>query len=197
MKNLPTADSGAVCFIDPEMDAIARKLSWLGIDKDTYSRSEGGAYAWHYSVDHVGFKYHGNSIMAAMAKVALRHLDDDNDHRRMIKQVYSSELTNKGFTIVPNPDDCENSTHLIQVIVENRSEVIQALQHENVFPGVHYRINTDYSMYAYGRGTCPKAEHLSDRILSLPNHFQVTHDEAVRISGVVAQAGIPATSSLH
>ena len=195
VKNLPTADSGAVCFIDPEMDAVARKLSWLGIDKDTYSRSEGGAYAWQYSVDHVGYKYHGNSIMAAMAKVALRYLDDDNMHRRAIKSVYASELTSKGFTVVPTPGDCESSTHLIQVLVENRSQVIQALQLESVFPGVHYRTNTDYPMYAYGRGSCPNAEHLSDRILSLPNHLQVTQDEAVRISKIVTQSGVPAEAT--
>ena len=68
VKNLPTADSGMICFADPELDAEVRKWTWLGINKDTYARTAGqGAYKWHYDVEHLGFKYHGNSIMAASA----------------------------------------------------------------------------------------------------------------------------------
>ena len=66
VKNLPTADSGMICFADAELDAEVRKWTWLGINKDTYARTLGdGTYKWHYDVEHVGFKYHGNSIMAA------------------------------------------------------------------------------------------------------------------------------------
>jgi dTDP-4-amino-4,6-dideoxygalactose transaminase len=74
VKNLPTADGGMICFAREEDDVRARKLSWLGIDKDTYARTEGsGAYKWRYEVDEVGFKYHGNSLMAAIGLVQLRY----------------------------------------------------------------------------------------------------------------------------
>ena len=36
VKNLPTADSGMICFKNSDYDSMARKLSWLGIDKDTF-----------------------------------------------------------------------------------------------------------------------------------------------------------------
>jgi dTDP-4-amino-4,6-dideoxygalactose transaminase len=39
VKNLPTADGGMICFNNKDYDVLARKLSWLGIDKDTYSRT--------------------------------------------------------------------------------------------------------------------------------------------------------------
>ena len=39
-------------------------MSWLGIDKDTFSRSNSkGTYKWDYDVPTIGYKYHGNSIM--------------------------------------------------------------------------------------------------------------------------------------
>ena len=67
VKNLPTADAGMVCFAEAELDVAVRKWTWLGINKDTYSRTlGGGAYKWLYDVEHVGFKYHGNSIMGAL-----------------------------------------------------------------------------------------------------------------------------------
>ena len=39
VKNLPTADSGMICFKEKKYDEICRKWTWLGINKDTYARS--------------------------------------------------------------------------------------------------------------------------------------------------------------
>ncbi len=73
VKNLPTADSGMICWQTPELDAEARKWSWMGINKDTYARTTGtGTYKWYYDVENVGYKYHGNSIMAAIGLVAIK-----------------------------------------------------------------------------------------------------------------------------
>ena len=70
VKNLPTADSGMICFADPQLDTEARKWTWMGINKDTYARTASqGSYKWYYDVEYEGFKYHGNSIMAAMESV--------------------------------------------------------------------------------------------------------------------------------
>jgi len=79
VKNLPTADSGMICFADEADDETVRKLTWLGINKDTYARTASqGAYKWMYDVEYVGYKFHGNSIMAAIALVQLKYLDLDN-----------------------------------------------------------------------------------------------------------------------
>lgn len=51
----------------------------MGISKDTYARTEPvGSYKWKYDVEYVGNKYHGNSIMAAIALTQLKRLDYDN-----------------------------------------------------------------------------------------------------------------------
>ena len=69
VKNLPTADAGMVCFADGEHDVKARRRSWLGIDQDTFLRTnKQGGYRWKYEVHEIGYKYHGNSIMAAIAR---------------------------------------------------------------------------------------------------------------------------------
>ena len=71
-----------ICFKDKSMDQLARTFSWLGIDKSTFSRYSQGSYKWKYDVNHLGYKYHGNSIMAAMALVSLKYLEEDNAYRR-------------------------------------------------------------------------------------------------------------------
>ena len=71
-----------ICFSNKDDDKKARELSWLGINKDTFTRSDKGTYKWDYNVNQVGYKYHGNSIMAALGIVGLKYLEEDNQYRR-------------------------------------------------------------------------------------------------------------------
>lgn len=187
VKPLPTADSGMACFPSREDDELARKLTWLGINKDTYTRTvSGGAYRWLYDVEHVGFKYHGNSIMAAIALVQLKYLEEDNIYRRQLCDRYTQNLKDTAdITIVPIAPGCEPSRHLFQILVDNRDELILALNENGVYPGVHYRDNTEYGMYQYANGTCPHAHEVSGRLLSLPLHLRMTKNDVDRVSELV------------
>jgi dTDP-4-amino-4,6-dideoxygalactose transaminase len=187
VKNLPTADSGMICFREADDDARARQLAWLGINKDTYSRtSSQGTYKWMYNVEEVGFKYHGNSIMAAIGLVSLKYLDEDNGCRRQLAKWYSDELAgSSSVRVVEHSPQCESSRHLFQVRVKNRDAMMVALNEAQVFPGVHYRDNTVYPMYAHGRGKCPNAALASAEILSLPMHMSVSREEVAHIAAVL------------
>ena len=184
VKNLPTADSGMICFRDGELDTVARKWSWLGINKDTYARTHSqGSYKWMYDVEYDGFKYHGNSIMAAIGLVSLRYLDHDNAYRRQLAAWYDSLFApHSQIKLIPTPQGCESSRHLYQVMVDNRDETLLALNAQKIYPGVHYRDNTNYRMYSYAQGCCPNAQKASDSILSLPMHMSLTHHDVNRIA---------------
>lgn len=184
VKNLPTGDSGAICFADPELDRIVRQQSWLGIDKDTYSRTEGkGAYKWQYDVPYLGYKYHGNSIMAAIALVQLRYIDQDNAYRRQIAKWYTELFSgHEQIKIIPTAVGCESSRHLFQIAINNRNEVILALNSVEIYPGVHYRDNTDYELYKYAHGSCPEAHRISTRVLSLPCHMRLKYADITRVA---------------
>jgi len=179
VKNLPTADSGMLCFKEEEFDATARRLSWLGINKDTYSRTGSkGAYKWKYEVDELGYKYHGNSIMAAIALVQLKYLDADNAYRRQIAAWYDQLFADAAkITPVPVAAGCESSRHAYMIRVGNRDELLLALNECEIYPGVHYRDNTEYKMYDYASGTCPNARAASLQLLSLPLHLRLTRKD--------------------
>ncbi len=183
VKNLPTADSGMICFKEARLDNEVRKWTWLGIDKDTFSRTLGkGTYKWHYDVAHEGFKYHGNSIIAAMGLVALKYLDQDNAYRRQISAWYDDRLQSESkIQRIPVAPGCLSSRHLYQILVDHRDEVILALNDEKIYPGVHYRDNTFYQMYESGRGTCPHSLKASERIISLPIHLRLTYQDVQRV----------------
>ena len=183
VKNLATADSGMICFKEAEFDQYARKLSWLGIDKDTFARTASqGAYKWKYEVEDLGYKYHGNSIMAAIALVSLKYLDRDNSYRRQLAQWYDEQLRNlDDIKIISHSDRCESSRHLFQIRVQNRDSVLAKLNELEIYPGVHYRDNTEYKLYQKYENNCINARKLSSEIISLPMHMGVTHSDVVSI----------------
>lgn len=183
VKNLPTADSGMICFKDKDNDDLCRKLTWLGINKDTYARSnDKGAYKWKYDVEYVGYKYHGNSIMAGIGLVQLKYLDQDNAYRKQLAKWYDDGFRNnthiKPVTIAP---DCDSSRHLYVIEVEKRDELLLALNESDIYPGVHYRDNTEYRMYEYAKGTCPNSHRISERIISLPMHLRMQKADVDRV----------------
>ncbi len=197
VKNLPTGDAGMVCFKQPEHDIVARKKAWLGIDRDTFSRAnDPGGYSWDYEVDHVGFKYHGNSLMAAIALSQLAHVDDDNAHRRQIAAAYTAGLAGcPDLQIVPTAPGCTSSRHLFQVLVPDRPAVMSSLKRQRIFTGVHYKNNREFSVYRDARGDCPYAASVSRSVLSLPLHLRLSADDVARVCSAVIAAVRPAVAA--
>jgi dTDP-4-amino-4,6-dideoxygalactose transaminase len=194
VKNLPTGDSGMICFNNEDYDALARKLSWLGIDKDTYQRTnEKGFYKWEYDLIDVGFKYHGNSIMASMALVGLKYLEEDNDYRRIICEKYENELSKNGIRTIKTHSDCvKSSRHLFQIVVDNRDKFMESLNSSGIYPGVHYRDNTNYKIYEYGKKDCNFSNEITKKLISLPLHINLSDDdvnyiinEIIRINNIL------------
>ena len=188
VKNLPTADSGMICFKNGEFDEIVRKKCWLGINKDTYARCiDSGNYKWRYDVEYVGDKGHGNSIMAAIGLVQLRYLDRDNAYRRQLASWYRErfEKHSDKIKMVKIEEGCESACHLFQICVENRDEIMLALNSEEIYPGVHYSNNINYKMYDYAEGTCPYADYVSEHTISLPMNLYMTYEDVQRICDAV------------
>lgn len=189
VKNLPTADSGMICFPDAALDKLCRELSWLGINKDTFQRFQGGSYKWRYDVPNVGFKYHGNSIQASIGLVQLKYLDQDNDRRRAIAALYDSLLADApGVKRVAHSPACKSSRHLYQVRVRNRDKILEHFYSKEIFPGVHYVDNTEYAPYAAAQGTCPKAHAVTQELITLPIHLRLTDEDCRRVAAVLREA---------
>ena len=178
VKNLATGDSGCICWADEKCAELTRAMAWCGINKDTYSRSNKGTYAWKYDVDYIGYKYNGNAIMAAIALTQLKYLDEENARRREIVEMYNSGFKNNPkIKIVPAPFSDECSYHLYELIVPNREDLLDKLSESGINCGVHYRDNTEYSIFAYGKGQAPIANETSQHLITIPLHMWLTNDD--------------------
>jgi len=187
VKNLPTADSGALCTKDPEIDMLARRLSWLGIDKDTYQRSREGRYKWDYNVSELGYKYHGNSVMASMALAQLPTLDSDNCHRRKVASWYKELIRNDAIKVVSHANEASSSRHLFQIETpeDSREDLMNYLSTMGISTGVHYKDNTLYSMYSGCTSHATSARSLWERLVTLPCHVSLTMNDVERISSAL------------
>ena len=91
VKNLTTGDGGMIITDDEKINNKLRKLRWVGIDRDTWSRT-GIKYSWRYTVDELGYKYHMNDITAVIGLVQLETVEQDNKKRRNLAQRYQKKL---------------------------------------------------------------------------------------------------------
>ena len=182
VKNLATGDSGCICWNDEASHLLTKQLAWCGINKDTYARSNKGTYAWKYDVDYVGYKYNGNAIMAGIALIQLKYLDEENSRRRQIVKMYDEGFkSNPLIRIISAPFADECSYHLYELVVPDREALLDFLSQNDINCGVHYRDNTEYSIYAYGNGTCPRAHEISQHLITMPLHMWLTDEDVKKI----------------
>lgn len=182
VKNLATGDSGCICWNDEGSHLLTKQLAWCGINKDTYARSNKGTYAWKYDVDYVGYKYNGNAIMAGIALTQLKYLDEENARRREIVKMYDEGFKdNPLIKIIPAPFADECSYHLYELQVPDREALLDFLAKNDINCGVHYRDNTEYSVFAYGNGTCPIAHKVSQHLITMPLHMWLTDEDVKKI----------------
>jgi dTDP-4-amino-4,6-dideoxygalactose transaminase len=190
VKNLCTGDGGGLSTNNEEYFKRANILRWLGIDRDTISRSSGG-YNWKYDVAEVGFKYHMCDIMATIGLVQLRHIDEDNMYRRHIAKRYYKEIKNyikPDYKILSEAR--ESSFWFAPIFVENQEKIYNKLVENEIYPSVHFMRNDNYKMYkdCIKINDCKNADWYQNHVLSLPLHLYLTENEISKIIEIVNDA---------
>ena len=134
--------------------------------------------------------------MAAIGLAQIKVLDHGNAIRRSFAAQYHARFAaHPQIRTITVPHDCESATHLMQIRVRNRDQLMVSLNAQAIYPGVHYRDNILYRMFAYAEGTCPRARLASDEIISLPLHLRLSAADVDRVAdAVIAGAAMdPAT----
>jgi perosamine synthetase len=183
VKNLPVGDGGAITSRNKELIEWCKKQRWLGIDKDTVSRSQNG-YTWEYEVEDVGFKYHMSDIAAIIGLKQLDSICRNAVIRMEIAERYRIEMPS--FVYKPQYDvDRQSSYHFYPMFFENRDEVYKKYVDNGVYCGMHYKMNTRYKPYE----NCPRmdlsgAEEYERTELTLPLHLGLTSKDMDFITSI-------------
>lgn len=189
VKNLTTGEGGMLTTNSEERDKLLRQLRWLGINKDTWTRSEtkeGEIYAWRYSVERLGYKYHMNDIAAALGLVQLERLAELNARRRYIAERYNEGLSDLDEITLPveRPYVC-SSFHVYPIQLDRRDALIGFLKRRNIAPGVHYYPIHLHPYYRDESTSLLVAERVWRRELSLPMHPGLSDSDIDKIIEVI------------
>ena len=187
IKNLTTAEGGMLTCHRADWDQRLRKLRWMGINKHTWERTtDGQTYAWQYSIDQLGYKYHMNDVAAAMGLVQLSRLPDLNRRRREIVKLYNEGLADISWGQLPvEREHVHSAWHIYAIRVTEREGLLEHLKAHDVSPGVHYYPIHLHKFYQRWGTPLPVTEQAWQQSLSLPMHPKLADDEVAQVIDVI------------
>ena len=194
VKNLATGDGGMITLNDESWAARLRQLRWVGINKDTWVRSEGKAanqYSWQYNVEELGYKYHTNDIMSAIALVQLERLPGVNARRREIAKMYDEGLGDLDWLQLPvRYDHVVSAQHNYVVRLDGRDRLADWLNDHKIATGMHYVPNHFYNVFSPYATPLPVTEREWQRLLTLPLFPSLTDEEVAYIIDTIRNFNI-------
>ena len=138
-------------------------------------------YGWRrrYVSDQVGVNSRLDELQAALLRVMLRHLDQDNERRREIAEAYSSRLARSSYVLPRPPAETRHVYHQYVIRTPKRDQLRAYLSERGVNTLVHYPVPVHQQPAYQGRlavapGGLPVSETVCDQILSLPMHAQLS-----------------------
>lgn len=183
VKNMATGDGGMITIHSQDIASRLRKLSWLGISKGTWDRSEGKSYSWEYNVEEIGFKYHMNDITAALGLVQLTKLEKTNQRRKEIVKKYNEAFSDIEWIETPVEKEYAKSAchnYVIKILNRRRNELISYLADNGISAGVHYVPNHLYRIYKPYYRRLPVTEKVWKKLVTLPL-FPDLKDEEIEL----------------
>lgn len=170
-KNLGAfGDAGAVTTDDEQLADVVRTLANYGSNKK---------YVFKYE----GINSRMSEMDAAVLRVKLRYLDEDNAHRRQVAGYYYANISNPLLTLPVRISDEENVYHQFPVFCERRDELQAHLASHGIQTMIHYPIPPHkqecYSQWNFL--TYPITERIHAQELSLPMSQVVTEVETEEV----------------
>lgn len=185
-KCMTTGDGGMICSDDTELIEPLKPYRWVGIDKDTWRRTqtasgqqENEAMHWHYDIHVLGYKYNMNDVMAAIGLVQLSKLDDMNAKRRSIISRYLHGINDilEIKPYLPYSLNGDEAYWFFGIRTERRDELIVYLKNKGVSTGVHFYPLPMHPLFLQYDNGCNTAKQIWKTFITLPSHVELSVSE--------------------
>jgi dTDP-4-amino-4,6-dideoxygalactose transaminase len=193
VKNITTAEGGAICLNLPEpfdnaaLYAELRMMSLNCQTKDAFSKSKAGG--WRYDIVGLGLKINMADVNAAIGLAQIRKYDKLLKERKRVFQMYDDAFSKCDWAILPpaKKDERETSYHIYALRIkditeEKRDAMIDEIARKGVAVNVHFipmPMLSFFKQQGYNIADYPVAYNNYKREISLPIYPQLT-DEQVR-----------------
>lgn len=202
VKNLTTAEGGAICFNLPsgfDHEEIYKEFCIKilhGQSKDALAKTQKGA--WRYDVMEPGFKCNMTDLQAAIGLIELERYQENLDRRKDIFAAYDAAFQQTSWAITPlhSTPDKKTCYHLYQLRIadvseEQRDAIIQEIFEQDVAVNVHFQplpLLTAYKTLGYKMEDYPEAWNKYSTEISLPVYFNLTDEQVQQVIVAVKTA---------
>jgi dTDP-4-amino-4,6-dideoxygalactose transaminase len=195
VKNLTTAEGGAICFnlpkpfINNEIYNSLRIKSLHGQTKDALAKSKIGG--WEYDIIEPGYKFNMPDVLAAIGLVEIDRYEETLLKRKEIFDIYTNKLSNNKWAIIPEyvNDSRTSSFHLYLLRIsgfneKKRNSLINKMSEKGIATNVHYKPLPMLSLYkgkGYNIESYPKSLLCYQQEITLPVYYDLTEKEALMV----------------
>ncbi len=175
-KNLGALGDGGMVVTDNR--ALADKallLRQYGWSKRFISHAQG----WNTRLD---------EIQAAVLRVKLKHLDQDNAKRIALADRYNASLKSLDIKLPQRRSECTHVFHMYVLRTQQRDALLGHLREQGVGAAIHYPAPV-HMQPAYRhlcpQGDLPQTMRAAGEILSLPIYPELDENDAMKIVGAM------------
>lgn len=202
VKNITTAEGGAICLNLPETFDNAtlyvelRQMTLNCQTKDAFSKSKAGG--WRYDIVDFGMKINMPDVNAAIGLAQIRQYSDLLASRKRIFGQYDSAFRNYKWAVLPPSKDNgkESSYHIYALRIagiteDQRDEIIDEIAKSEVAVNVHFIPMPMLSFFknkGYDITNYPQAFKNYAAEISLPIYPQLTTEEVDFVINTVVDA---------
>jgi len=135
----------------------------------------------HYYNKYMGFNSRLDEMQAAILRVKLRHLEEFNEERKEIAQLYLKGLQDTDLILPYVPEWAKPVWHQFVIRSTKRDELQEYLKSKRIGTLIHYplpiHLQEAYKNLGHKKGDFPIAEKIANEVLSLPMWVGLKREE--------------------
>lgn len=202
VKNITTAEGGAICLNLPEPfnnEELYRELRQMSLNcqtKDAFSKSKAGG--WRYDIVGFGMKINMADVNAAIGLAQIRQYNGLLKERKRVFEAYNEAFSSKDWAITPpqRSNGRETSYHIYALRIkkfseEQRDAMIDEITKKEIAVNVHFipmPILSFFKGQGYDINNYPQAYKNFKSEISLPIYPQLTDEQVNYIIETVIEA---------
>jgi dTDP-4-amino-4,6-dideoxygalactose transaminase len=179
-KNFSCGEGGALLINDLALAERAEIIREKGTNRSRFFRGQVDKYTW---VD-IGSSYLPSDILAAFLYAQFEQREKIQNHRKNVWDMYHAALKDwaqkNGVQLPTIPADREQAYHMFYMLLPNldlRQKLIMYLRERGIYSVFHYlplHLSDMGRGFGYQEGDCPVTERVSDQLIRLPFHNELT-----------------------
>lgn len=187
-KNVTAGGEGGLLVINDERFIRRAEIIWeKGTNRAEFFRGMVNKYGW---VD-TGSSFLPSEINSAFMLAQLEHLDEIQNRRKVIWNMYYNGLKNlsqEGLIQLPDiPDYATNNAHMFYFVCRNldeRTKLLAYLKENDILAVFHYlslHLSGYYKNHSDYIPELPNCDRFADCLVRLPMYYELTNEEVSTI----------------